>query len=269
MNEQKIHNAAYFFPFCALAARYKDDSLDGDKDLTDCINDTVKTEWVPGAKIHYFYDPAHLDFSYAVEDEKHGHLLIVKLGTEGKIHEAGWYSDFSPGLETHAFRELGGHVDFISAGQRLYDHFYNLIYKYRTGLYFTGHSRGDPIVKAAARASWRLTGEIPTVVGYCGPACFTHAAADEYDKTLGSGTTTVDNANDITDNVGIGLKHVGTALHLPRTDGGIVDSVPVLGKIVGGHAYTKVFDGLIKYCGDRKMSAEVDYLETRKWVCKI
>lgn len=269
MNEQNIFNPAFYFPFCALAARYKDDSLDGDKDLFDCIEDTIKTDWLPGAKIHRFWDPARLDFAYAVEDMKAHQLLIVPLGTEGGPFEAAWVDNLSPGLETRQFKELGGHVGFISSGQRLFSHFFDLINKYAGNLAFAGHSRGDPKAKAAARVAFRLTDEIPTVVGYCGPACFNASGADEYDKMMGGATITVDNAYDITDNSGIGLKHVGIPLHLPRTSGGIVDSVPVLGKIVGGHAYTKVFDGLEKYCGDRRMNKEVEYLQSRRWVCKI
>jgi hypothetical protein len=238
--------------------------MDGDKDLFDCIEDTILTEWVPGAKIRRFYDPEHLDFSYAVEDTKHGHLLIADLGTEGTALEAGWRDDFSPGIETKEFHELGGHVGFISAGQRVYSAFYDLILKYQKSITIIGHSRGDPKSKAAARAAYRLTGEIPTVIGYCGPPTFTPTAADEYDKIMAGATITVSNQHDITDNIGLPiLKHVGIPFRLTYERG--QNPLP----FVDGHKYSSVFKGLISYCSDRKMSAEVDYLESRKWVATI
>jgi hypothetical protein len=270
MNELNLHPMAYYFPYCALAANYKKDSGDEDKDFSDFVRDCL-AGWNPGCEVHEFFDERYLDYSFAIEDESVGELLIVALGTEGKATGPGWVSDLSPGLETGAFKELRGHVDFIRAGMRIFDHCSDLIDRYSSRTTLTGHSRGSARIKGAARQMFRDTGEIPRVWSYCSPPVFNHDGAKEYDACgLGGATTEVVSPHDLVDNIGLPiLHHVGTSVILPDAHAKITESVPVIGHLVLGHAYSAVFACLKKYFSDRGMEKEVEYLQEKEWVCTI
>jgi hypothetical protein len=266
MNPDKLFLPVFVFPFCALAARYKQDSQDGDKDPFDCIEDMILSEWMPGARITRYYDASRLDFAYAVEDKKRENILIVKLGTEGTITGPGWVDDFSPGIGTCEYHQLGGHVGFLSAGVRMYHFFSDLIRPYGDRVIFTGQSRGGPVSESAAMQHYRISGAVSKVVGYCGPPTWVPAAADAYDKCLGGSTISIDLEHDLVDDIAWPIfRHVGNRIHLTYDRPAGEKRIP----IEDGHRYSSILMGLRRYCSDRKMTAEVDYLDSKKWVCTV
>jgi hypothetical protein len=260
-------DVAYFFPYVALAARHKEDSGDGDGDRFDYIDDLVE-KWLPSAVVTKMPISSKLDFSYSIEHE--GKLLIANLGTEGGLFEPGWVSDFSPQIERPEYYELGGHVDFIKAGEHAARFFADKIDKYRDGFYIIGHSRNRTI--PAARWALRELGAMPKrVIPYCSPPVFIASAADEYDKSvLGSVTVRPVMYNDLVDSVGIPLlKHVGIELKLPKVRSEAIRKRGLIGRLVMGHAYSSVFDALYDYCKARQMKAEMKWIDDTRWVAKI
>lgn len=269
MNKEKLFDPVYYWPFVALAARYKQNSGDKDNDPFDMIEDTIK-KWLPETKVHRFFNPDKLDFAYAVEDEHSHQLLIVKLGTEGGLFDPGWIGDLSPQIERKEYWERGGHVDFIKAGERVFNEFGNLIFKYSENVVMEGHSRGVSIL-ATARKMYRETGYIPQrVIGYCIPGIFNHKAADEYNACgLGGATIEVVNPHDLVDNIGFPfLKHVGTQLELPDAHAPITNK-PIVGPLVMGHAYSAVHYDFKLYCEMYGLEKELEYLHKTEWVCTI
>jgi hypothetical protein len=269
MNKLEMWDVAYCWPYAALGARYKQDSGDGDKDLTDFIDDLVG-KWLPGALVHKVFFPETLDFTYAIEHE--GRLLIAFLGTEGKFDEEGWRSDFSPQIETEEFLKRGGHVDFIKAGERLGKYFSDLVSDYRYNFYAVGISRGGARELAALRYWYRQMNAIPIrALPFCSPPVFTGSAADEYDKCgLGSVTIRPTMSHDPVDLLGLPiLQHVGVELKLPDIETAAIKQHGLKGKLFYGHAYSSVFECLQKYCQDRHMKTEWQWLEDTKWVATV
>lgn len=260
---------AYCWPYCALAARHKDDSGDGDEHSWDFIEDLVP-KWLPGAKITRMPITDKLDFTYTIEHE--GKLLICFLGTEGGIRDAGWKSDFSPQIETKAFKRLGGHVDFIEAGEKAANYFAELVKIYGRKTTFIGHSRGGPRCMSAGRWIYRNIGILPErILPFCSPPVFNHSAADEYDKCgLGSITIRPVMYNDPVDILGLPfLKHVGMSLELPRGRFAAIVQRGIIGRLFYGHAYSSVFAALIKYCKKVGLKEEVKWLNNTKWIAKV
>jgi len=266
MNPLKLHDVAYTFPFVALAARYDEDSGDSDKNLCDFIEDTI-SKWCPGSTVHRFLDPVKKDFSYAVEHD--GGLGIYHLGTEGKITGAGWRSDFSPQIEAPSSKQLGGHVDFINAGERVAKHFIDLVSGYIDNFITGSHSRGVARDIAAVRYWNRQIGAFPLhCVGFCGPAVFNHVAADEYDKSgLGAVTIRPTMHHDPVDLIGLPvLRHVGNELKLPHVHSDFIKS-GIGGFVAGGHAYSSIFVALLEHFKD--YPAETKWLNDTKWVAEV
>jgi len=269
MNKLNLWDIAYFFPYIALAARYKEDSGDGDGDPWDFIDDLIE-KWLPGALVTKMPVTSKLDFSYSIEHENK--LCIVNLGTEGGPFEAGWISDCSPQVERKEYYELGGHVDFIKAGEHVGKFFADKIYSYRDNFYIIGHSRGGPRSIASARWALRELGAMPQrVIPYCSPPVFIASAADEYDKSgLGAVTIRPVMYNDPVDAIGIPLlKHVGVELKLPKVRSAAIRKRGLIGRLVMGHAYSSVFDALYAYCKKRRMGPEIKWIEATRWVAKI
>jgi len=264
MNDERLSDPAYYFPFCALAAHYKEGAF-----IEDAILDPHHG-WLPGATVHRFWHEETLDFSYAIEHG--GWLLIVSLGTEGGLFGPGWKSDLSPQIEMPEFKKLGGHVDFIQAGQRVADHFRDLIIAYGMTVVQIGHSRGAAEAIAGAWRINRLGGDLPSrVISYCGPAVFDHETSDVYDKSgLGGATIRMTMHHDPVDLAGLPfLKHVGTELPMPNIETTAEKAHGIVGQIAYGHAYSSVFECLIEYHKQRGELREVKYLEDRKWVCTV
>ena len=271
MNNQNMFDPAYLFPYAAIAARFKQDSGDGDANKDDFIQDIVK-KWLPGSAIHLFYDESKLDFTYAIEHD--GKLLIACLGTQGGLLDEGWKSDFSIQVETESFLQLGGHVDFIHAGEKTAEYFMQMVAdtKYRYNFYIIGHSRGGPRAIAAARHFYRKLNAIPIrCITYCAPPVFHHSAADEYDKCgLGSVTIRVTMHHDPIDVAFIPvLKHVGIELKMPDIETTAEKHHGIIGKFFYGHAYSSVFECLQKYCHGRDMKKEWEWLENTKWIATV
>jgi hypothetical protein len=269
MNEQQLFDPVYFWPFVALAARYKQDSGDKDVDTFDMIEDTIGM-WLPGTKVHRFFNPDKLDFTYAVEDNVQNQLLIVGLGTEGGLFDPGWIGDLSPQIERDEYWQRGGHVDFIKAGERVFDAFGDLIFKYSNNVVIAGHSRGVRVF-ATARKILRETGSIPRrVIGYCVPGIFNHKGAHEYNSSgLGGATIEVVNPHDLVDNLGWPLlQHVGSRIKLPDANAPITNK-PVVGPLVMGHAYSAVHWNFKLYCEQSRLDRELEYLHKTEWVCTI
>jgi hypothetical protein len=267
MNKLNLFEPAYFFPYVALAARYKEDSGDNDGDPWDFIDDLVE-KWLPGALVTKMPVTDKLDFSYSIEHENK--LCIVNLGTEGGLFEPGWVSDFSPQIERQEFHDLGGHVDFIKAGVHVGKFFADKIDKYQDNFYIVGHSRNRTI--PAARWALRELGAMPRrIIPYCTPPVFVPSAADEYDKSgLGAVTIRPVMYNDPVDSIGIPLlKHVGIELKLPKVRSDAIRKRGLIGRMVMGHAYSSVFDALYAYCKARKMGAEMKWIDDTRWVAKI
>jgi hypothetical protein len=274
MNDTNLFEPAYYLPFVSLAARREQDSGDGDADKFDFIDDTI-AKWLPGTKVHKFFDPRKLDFTYAVEDEKQGKLFLGFLGTEGSLLGPGWKSDLSPQVETHSFHDKGGHVDIINAGELVFDYYEDLLYRYRFNTVFATHSRGVRGL-ATGRKMQRVFGEGPRrMIAYCPPKIFNAAGADELDKCgLSAPIITVISPHDLVDNIGTG-RHVGQILRLPDAHAAITEHAPtpvfkhLLGQLLAGHAYSSVFACMELFCEQRRYDAEVSYLHEREWVCTI
>ncbi len=269
LTHTNIWDVAYLWPFCALAARYKEDSGDGDNNFYDFIDDTI-SKWLPNATITKMPITKKLDFTYSVEYKSN--LLIVCLGTEGSVLEQGWISNFSPQIETKNFNRLGGHVDFIEAGEDIAVYYQHLVRDYKHNFWIVGHSRGGARCITAAWY-WARTFDIfpQKVISFCAPPVFTHKKADEYNK-IGLGNVTIRPVmyNDVVDILGLPiLKHVGVALKLPRVKSDIIERKKLLGKLFYGHAYSSVFDSLIKFCRERSLMAEAKWLVDTKWVSII
>ena len=260
---------AYCWPYCALAARSKDDSGDGDDCGWDFIEDLIP-KWIPEAVITRMPVTDKLDFTYAIEHE--GRLLICFRGTDGSFKEPGWQSDFSPQIESKKFYELGGHVDFIEAGELAAKYFYTLVEKYRDKTVLIGHSRGGPRCMAAGRWYYKNMGILPErIFPFCSPPIFNHKAASEYDACgLGAVTIRPVMYNDPIDLLGLPvLKHVGTELKLPRGLYSAIVKRGIIGRLFYGHAYSSVFAALIKYCKKTGLKKETKWLNDTKWVAKI
>ncbi|MBT8490156.1 MAG: DUF2974 domain-containing protein [Deltaproteobacteria bacterium] len=269
MNKLKMFDVAYVWPYCALAARYDEDSGDGDNEFSDFIDDLVE-KWLPGSTVHKYFEKEKIDFTYAIEHG--GKLLICFLGTEGAFSGPGWKSDFSPQIESPEYRELGGHVDFIRAGIDAAYYFYDLVREYGGNYMVAGHSRGGPRCMSAAREWYRLTSTLPgRIVPFCSPPVFNAAAATEYDNCgLGSVTIRPTMSYDPVDLLGWPiLRHVGTELKLPRIKTKAIRRRGLLGKIVFGHAYSSVFECLKRYCQNRAMTREIKWLKDTEWVAEI
>lgn len=277
MNKLNLLDVAYCWPYCALAARYDEDSGDGDKNLNDFIEDVVcgdektgRKGWLPGAIVTRLWEPERLDFTYAIEHE--GKLLIAFLGTEGKITERGWISDLSPQYETKNFKREGGHVDFIQAGERAGKYFIDLVEKYIDGFYAVGHSRGGPRLMSAVKYWHDQLGAFPIrAIPFCSPPVWNHDAATAYDACgLGALTIRPTMSHDPIDLLGLPvLKHVGVELKLPDIITTAMKKRPVIGPMFYGHAYSSVFECLIKYCEDHFMKPEVKWLNDTKWVAEV
>lgn len=266
-----MFDVPYVWPYCALAARYKEDSGDNDNDPFDFIDDLIE-KWLPGANITKLWEPKKLDFTYAIEHD--GKLLTAFLGTEGKLFEAGWESDFSPQIERRKrFKELGGHVDFIQAGERAGDRFADLVRHYRGNTLVVGHSRGGPRCMAAARWWYRNCGQVipERIIPFCSPPVFNADAADEYDKCgLGSVTIRPTMSNDPVDILGLPfLKHVGTELKLPKIETKAIKKHGLVGKLAYGHAYSSIFESLIYYCDKYELKTEAQWLRDTQWVATV
>lgn len=269
MNKLNLWDVAYCWPYCALAARYKEDSGDGDGNRYDYIDDLVE-KWLPGAVITKMPITDKLDFTYAIEHE--GKLLLVFLGTEGNLFQPGWISNFSAGLETDQFKKLGGHVDFIRSGEVAARFFIDLVNDYYDDFRVVAHSRGGARGLAAVRWWYRHTGAMPQhVVPFCSPPVFNHAAADEYDKSgLGAITIRPVMYHDAVDALGLPfLKHVGTELKLPHIDTAAIRQHGIIGKLGYGHAYSSIFECLVRYCDERHFQPEVKWLKDTEWVSKV
>lgn len=269
MNKLNMLDLVYCWPYCALAARYKDDSGDGDNDPFDFIDDIVD-KWLPGAVVTKMPVTNKLDFTYSIEHE--GKLLISFLGTEGKIDEAGWISNISPQIESDRFRDLGGHVDFIEAGEMAVKYFSHLIADYADSFILQGHSRGGARCVAAARWCERQMGLMPVcILPYCAPPVFTGKAADEYDKSgLGAVTYRVTMSHDPVDLLGRPfLKHVGTEVKMPDIITEAIRQHGIIGKLGYGHAYSSVFECLKQYCRDRRLKTELQWMKDTEWVAKV
>lgn len=263
MNNDNLFLPAYYLPFVALSARYKQDSGDGDGDFEDFIDDTIHS-WLHQAHVTKFFDKKELDFTYMVEYE--GKLIISCLGTEGPGWGPGWLSNMSPGLETHNFRD-GHHIGFWLSGRRVFDAFYEVIKLFRD-IVIIGHSRGAARAVAMGEMIVTRFGIAPLVIGYSGPPLHTRTGATHY-NTLGIHTIRVINARDIVDDLGKPIfVHPCRALRLPFVRNRL-NSIPLIGWLFGGHAYSSIFDGMIEYCRRRKMNREIEYLESRRSVATI
>lgn len=269
MNRINIWDPVYCFPYVALAARYNDDSGDGDGDPFDYIDDII-LKWLPEAVITKMPVTKYLDFTYSIEHD--GRLLINFLGTEGKITEPGWESNFSAGIETPKFKKSGGHVDFIKTGETAARCFLKLVKKYGNNYLLAGHSRGGARCVAAARWLYKRTGAMPRhVIPYCSPPVFNHTAADEYDKS-GLGVVTIRPVmyHDAVDALGLPfLKHVGAELKLPKLNTSAIKKRGIIGKLGYGHAYSSIFECLEYYCKKREMYPEMKWIKDTSWVAKI
>lgn len=266
MNPMKLHPMAFLWPFCALAAHYDEDSGDGDNNLSDFIDDTVQG-WFPGATVHRFFDPSKLDFTYAVEHD--GGLIVAFLGTEGKATGPGWRDDLSPGIETKEFKEHGGHRGFIEAGELAAGQFVHLVAKYIDNFMVVMHSRGGARGVSALRSWNRSIGAFPLkAFAFCSPAVFNHSSADEYDKSgLGAVTFRPTMKHDPVDLLGLPiLKHVGTEIPLPHVHSEYIKS-GIGGWLVGGHAYSSVFDALLVYF--KGYGPETKWLSETRWVAEV
>jgi hypothetical protein len=176
----------------------------------------------------------------------------------------------SPQIERREYRERGGHVDFIKAGEWVYERAEQLIRDYSDNVVMVMHSRGVRGL-ATARRMYRETGSIPRrVIGYCIPGIFNHAAANEYNSCgLGGATIEVVNPHDLVDNLGYPIfQHVGMQLKLPDAHAPITNK-SIIGKIVMGHAYTAVHWNFKLYCEQNGLSRELEYLHKTEWVCTI
>lgn len=269
MNSINMWDVAYCWPYVALASRYKEDSGDGDKDFQDFIDDLIP-KWLPGAKVHRIFFTNTSDFTYAIEHK--GHLLVAFLGTEGKLTDEGWRSNFSAQIETNDFFNRGGHVDFIKNGECIAITLYSLVNKYQSNFYAVGHSRGGARCIAACRHWYRLLGAIPIrIIAYCSPPVFIESSADEYNKCgLGAVTIRPTMSHDPIDALGLPiLRHVGVELKLPDIDTVAIKQHGIVGKLLYGHAHSSVFECLQKYCIDSNMKNEWKWLEDTKWVATI
>jgi len=271
MNSIEMWDVAYCFPYVALAARHNEDSGDEDSDFNDFVDDLAEM-WLSGSKIHKFFYSDTLDFVYAIEHDNK--LLIAFLGTQGRWYEGGWFSNASIGLETNNFVSLGGHVSWINSGKRIADDLAYLVRKpeYRYNFYVVMHSRGGATGLAAVRHWYDSFSAVPIrAIPFCSPPVFNHRAADEYDKCgLGSVTIRPTMSNDpVESTFPITLKHVGVEIKLPKIKTAAIIQHGFWGPAVYGHAYSSVFESLQKYCLDRNMTKEWNWLEETKWVATI
>jgi hypothetical protein len=249
-----IHPIIYLFPYCALSARYKEDSGDGDEHQFDYIDDVI-SQWDPEARVLKF--KTKLDFAYLVANGTSA--LIVIRGTEGKA----WFDNFSP----FPLREDDAHDGFYDGAEALYVAMKDEI-KYFHDITITGQSRGGALAPALAEIIYKDTGVKSFVVTYSAPPVYTRKGKKRF-EAIGIEGYRVINPRDIVDNAGRPLlKHVLETITLPFA-GNVLNRFPVIGWLIGGHAYTSIFDGLYAWSSGRKNSHELQYLRESKGVCTI
>ena len=250
-----LHPIARYFPYCALSARYKFDSGDGDQDTTDYIDDTIKA-WYPRAKVSKYH--SKLDFNYVVEMSDS--IICVTRGTEGR---QAWYDNFSP----FPLYRNRAHNGFYEAAGKLYKMIHHHFYTDKH-LIFTGQSRGGPITQALAMMTWSNLRKRSISITYSAPPIFTRSGKKEFNE-CGLFCYRVINPHDVVDNLGQPiLKHVGKKIVLPRVKN-VLNRIPIIGWLFGGHAYTSIFDGLIARAVEEHDFSEAQYLRERKGYCTI
>lgn len=249
-----IRPISYYFPFCALAARYKDDSGDGDQDTTDFIDDAIAA-WVPNATVRKYKTRLDLAFLVTVGD-----LAIVTIrGTEG----AAWLSNFDP----FPFSDHDAHDGFYNSGIELWDRMRSDLLSLRT-VVITGQSRGGALAPVVAELMFDELGVRPYVITYSAPPVYNKRGRKRFNATGIEGIRVV-NPRDIVDNAGRPiLKHVLNRVQLPYVSN-FLNNIPFIGWLIGGHAYTSIFDGLIAYAIRSKAYEDVGYLRNKKGYCSI
>ena len=254
MRTKAIGDIAYFFPFCALAARYKDDSGDGDQDTTDFIDDTIG-RWLPEAKVTKY--KTKLDFALTVTSGTSA--IVVIRGTEG----IAWLDNFSPFPISNA----SAHDGFYSSGVELYNAIKDDL-KWYADVTIVGQSRGGALAPVVAEQLYNDRKVKAFVITYSGPPVYTRKGKRRFDA-IGIDGYRVINPRDIVDNAARPiLKHVLKKVTLPYA-GNILQRIPIIGWLIGGHAYTSIFDGLIARAERTHNAAEIEYLRDRKGYCSI
>jgi hypothetical protein len=252
-----INPPARLFPYVALAAFHMIDSGDGDADLYDKIEDTLHT-WHPDlVRVKRLYTSC--DFSYMLELPNE--VIVANLGTEGTLKAWGENVRFWP-----LFND-GRHDGFNDAGDELCDTLFSEVMCSRKPISFVDHSRGCPRGIIAAEKLYDKTGvKIPNYA-FNGPPAYTRRGRGRWNKK-GLYVLNIRNSRDIVDNLGFFLLvHVGKKIKLPfaRT---WVNSIPLIGWAVGGHAYSSDYEALVMYYADRGMWDEVHYLKEH-YIAKV
>jgi len=249
-----MHPIAEEFPFIALIARYNQDSGDGDSSKEDFVEDCLN-RWLDKPKINKFINPKYMDVTYTIETKDL--IRIVNLGTEKKL---GWKSNVSP----FPIRKYGGHNGFFKGGIDTFEAIQDIL-NCNKSIRNTGHSRGGPRTSVISKLIYENLGTKPLTITYNAPPVFTRKTAKKYNN-YNIPTLRIIKNNDLIDNIAekIFFKHVGVLIKLPKTKG-IIDNVP----FIGGHAYTSVFNGLIKYFTILNKAEEVNYLYEKKGICTI
>ena len=246
-----------FFPYVALSAYKDDDSGDRDDDKCDMIEDTIH-RWHPGGSVTRINTGS--DFSYMLELEDE--VLVVNLGTTGGWNGRGWRGN----RDAFPLRKTGIHHNFDRAGWELYGKIHDPLRRIGKQTAMIGHSRGCPRGIRASELIYNRCGMMIENFPYNGPPLYTRKGRKRFNKT-GIPVHRVDTRRDIVDNAGFFiLVHVGERTLLPfkRT---WLNSIPILGWLVGGHAYSSVYESLMMRCIERKDNTGLHYLKERMTDC--
>lgn len=251
--DKYLHPLARLFPYVSLAAFHRDDSGDGDKDLCDKIEDTLRV-WHPDyVRVKRLYTSC--DFSYMLELPDR--IIVSNLGTEGTLKAWGENVRFWP-----LFND-GRHDGFNDAGDELCDSLFEIVMNTKKPIEFIQHSRGCARGIIAAEKLFYKTGTRIPCYSFNGPPAYTRRGRRRWKKT-GLYNMNVRNSRDIVDNLGFFLLvHVGEKMKLPfaRTK---INSIPVIGWVVGGHAYSSDYVALMKHYELQGMWDEWHYLNTHR-----
>lgn len=244
-----MDNIARLFPYVALSAFYKSDSGDGDSNTMDKIEDTIR-EWDNLSTVTRIYTSC--DFTYVAE--RYDEVKIICLGTQG-------WDAWKENADVFPLKN-GVHNGFDEAGNELEKEL-RIFVKKRKRIIMAGHSRGGPrVIRSGELLFDRYGKRIPTIA-YNSPDLYTRKGRRRWRRKK-LPLTVVEFPRDIVDNTGLGvLVHVGKRVRMPfkRT---FINSIPIIGWLIGGHAYSSDYESLIKYYSRRGKRDEVHYLEKRK-----
>jgi len=243
---------ARLFPYVSLAAFHREDSGDGDVELCDKIEDTLRI-WHPDmVRVKRIYTSC--DFTYLLDLPSR--IIIVNLGTSGRLKAWGENIRFWP-----LFND-GRHDGFNDAGHELCFSLMEYLFNNKKPVEFVSHSRGCARGIIAAEKFYDKTGVRIPCYSFNGPPAYTRRGKKRW-KEKGLYNLNIFNKRDIVDNLGFFLLvHVGQKRNLPfaRT---WLNTIPIIGWFAGGHAYSSVYEALMMYYVNRGKWNEVSYIQNR------